>query len=81
MNSNSAKCGHIKRCINNYEPLKGKVLAFAIEIIEEDRNGEKDEILSGMTKNLKAGKALTQYERHIMLDVLLPKKKLNGLIS
>ena len=30
-----AKCGHVLRRISNGEPLKGKVLKFALEVINE----------------------------------------------
>lgn len=62
MDAISAKCGHVKRRIKRNEPLTGKVLEFALEVV-----GEDDE----MAAKLVRGEPLTDYERHIFLDVIL----------
>lgn len=63
----STKCGHVTRRLKNNEPLTGKVLEFALSVIGEP----KDELLSGMARKLKIGEELSEYEAHIMVDVLL----------
>ncbi len=67
MKSISAMCGHVKRRLNQDEPLEGKVLEFALSIISET----DDDFLNGIAEKLKAGKKLDDYEHHIMVDVLL----------
>lgn len=71
MKSISARCGHVKRRLSRNEPLKGKVLEFALSIVEGDCRSPDDELLRGMAEKLKAGEALSDYEYHIMVDVLL----------
>lgn len=67
MKSISAMCGHVKRRLNQNEPLEGKVLEFALDII-----GDTDhELLIGIAKKLKAGEKLDEYEHHTMVDVIL----------
>jgi hypothetical protein len=59
----STKCGHVTRALVRNRRLTGKTLEFALTVVGEDSEiGEK----------LKAGKALTEYERHLMIDVWLP---------
>jgi hypothetical protein len=58
----SARCGHVTRRLARKEPLTGKVLEFALEVV-----GDSDEIGA----KLKAGEQLTDYELHLMLDVYL----------
>src|SRR5262249_22154629 len=58
----SAKCGHVKRDLSRNKRLTGKTLEFALAVVDHDSEiGEK----------LKAGEALTEYELHWVLDVLL----------
>lgn len=67
MKSISAMCGHVKRRLNKNEPLEGKVLEFALDLI-----GDTDvELLIGIAEKLKAGGKLDDYEHHIMVDVIL----------
>lgn len=63
----SAKCGHVKRRLNQNEPLEGRVLEFALSLIGET----DDDLLSGIAEKLKAGDKLDEYELHIMVDVVL----------
>lgn len=63
----SAMCGHVKRRLNQNEPLGGKVLDFALSII-----GDTDhELPIWIAEKLKAGDKLGEYEHHIMVDVIL----------
>jgi hypothetical protein len=58
----STKCGHVKRDLSRNKRLTGKTLEFALAVVDHDSEiGEK----------LKAGEALTEYELHLMIDVLL----------
>ena len=62
------------------EPLKGKVLEFALGVIEESRKGfsDSDFLLDAIARKLNAGQPLDDYENHIMVDVLLVHKRLSG---
>lgn len=73
-----AKCGHVTRRLKRDEPLTGKVLDFAISVIDENRKGANDDLLKGMADKLTAGRRLSDYELHILLDVLLLHKRLEG---
>ena len=59
------------------ERLTGEVLEFALSVIGESGFTGDDE-LSGMTGKLKAGQQLSDYELHIMIDVLLLHKRLGS---
>lgn len=62
-----AKCGHVKRALQQDKRLTGKTLEFALTVVGPDSEiGEK----------LKAGRALTEYEQHLMIDVHLLHKRL-----
>lgn len=74
MKSISAKCGHVKRRLNQNEPLEGKVLEFALDIVGET----DDDFLNGIAEKLKAGEKLDDYEHHLMVDVLLLHVKLRA---
>jgi hypothetical protein len=68
-------CGHVKRRLNQNEPLEGKVLEFALdEVIGET----DDDFLKGIAEKLKAGEKLDDYEQHIMVDVLLLHTRLGA---
>jgi hypothetical protein len=61
----SFKCGHVKRDLRRKKRLTGKTLEFALTVVGEDSKvGEK----------LKAGRALTEYERHLVYFRLLDKR-------
>lgn len=73
----SARCSHVTRRLRNDEPLTGKVLETALEVIEEGRVGFSDgEFLDGIAKKLIAGEKLGEYEYHIMVDVVLLNARL-----
>ncbi|MNY82562.1 hypothetical protein D3C86_2247440 [compost metagenome] len=60
-------CGHVKRRLNQNEPLEGKVLEFALDLI-----GDTDhELLNGIAEKLKAGDQLDDYEYHTFIEVIL----------
>lgn len=72
-----AKCGHVKRRLLLNEPLKGKVLEFALSLFDENPSalGERGDRIA---KKLAAGQSLDDYELHLMVDVLLPHRRLAG---
>jgi hypothetical protein len=80
--SNSARCGHVKRRIATGKPLKGKLLAFALDLIDENINGtassEPDKMLKSIADKMQKGTALTDYEVHIMVETVLLSKRLSG---
>jgi len=56
------KCARVKGYLLRNKRLTGKTLEFALAVVDHDSEiGEK----------LKAGRALTEYELHLMIDVLL----------
>jgi hypothetical protein len=70
----STKCGHVRRRLNRGEPLEGSLLEFALSIVEPDVGSPKSDfgdLLNGIAEKLKAGERLSDYEHHIMVDVLL----------
>ena len=71
MKAISAQCGHVKRRLSRNESLEGKVLEFALSVIEGDESSSNDDFLSGIADKLKAGEKLSEYEYHIMVEVLL----------
>jgi len=65
----STKCEQIKRCLRQNKRLTGKTLEFALTVVgEESEIGEK----------LKAGKTLTDYELHLVVDVWLLHRRLSS---
>ncbi|MEA2660107.1 MAG: hypothetical protein QOF64_2842 [Candidatus Binatota bacterium] len=66
----STKCGHVKRDLRRNKRLTGKTLEFALTVVGED---------SEIGDKLKAGRALTEYERHLVIDVQLLHKRLSPL--
>lgn len=76
----SAKCGHLTRRLKRNERLTGKVLEFALSVIGEPRgrDGAPHPFYKGMADKLKAGQPLSEYEFHIMVDVLLLHERLGS---
>jgi hypothetical protein len=71
MKAISAQCGHVKRRLRRNEPLEGKVLEFALSVIEGGKGSSNDDFLNGIANKLKAGEKLSEYEYHIFVEVLL----------
>ncbi|WP_034303983.1 hypothetical protein, partial [Herbaspirillum sp. RV1423] len=61
MDAISAKCGHLKRRLKRNERLTGELLEFALDVAWDEE----------IARKLIAGETLTDYERHIMVDVVL----------
>ncbi len=76
--SHSARCGHIKRKLSRDEPLTGKILDFALDVIATSHQGRNDEFLDEIAKKLMKGTPLTEYENHIVVDVILLHSMIKG---
>jgi len=75
----SAKYGHIKRGLSKKEPLKGKTLELALEILSVDYDdSEFGNFMKGIRKKIKNGEPLGDYEYHYFVEVTLPHLKLSG---
>ena len=81
MYGNSAKCGHVKRRLTRGEPLTGKVLQFALEVLAESGGGTGDDFTDGIAEKLLTRTQLTDYELHLMVDVFLLHQRLGGNAS
>jgi len=60
--------------LNQGEPLEGEILEFALSIVE----GSDDALLVEISRKLRAGEELDEYEHHILVDVLLLHVKLGA---
>jgi hypothetical protein len=67
-------CGHVKRRLNQNEPLEGEVLEFALDVVGET----DDDFMNGIAEKLNAGEKLDDYEHHILVDVVLLHVKLGA---
>lgn len=69
----------LTKAIVNNEPIKGKdvLVGRALEIIHKSYTGFSDkEFLDVMKEKIMSGKELTNYERHIFVDVLMFHRKM-----
>jgi hypothetical protein len=64
----STRIGHVKRRVMRDERLKGVMLEFALSLIGDDAVANK----------LKHGTTLTDYEKHLLVDVWLLHARLGG---
>ncbi len=72
----SAQCGHIKRRLNQDEPLTGELLELALDVLGDGDFSNEGE-LSTVDK-LNAGQPLNDYEHHLMVDVFLLHTRLGA---
>jgi hypothetical protein len=70
----SARYGHIKRRLKSKQPLTGKHLELALDIVGDGNSGH--EMLDALSNKLQEGQKLNDYELHLMLDVYLVHAKL-----
>ena len=71
----STRCGHVKRRLKQNEPLSRKMLEFTLDEVI----GQTDDVLlGGIADKLKAGQPLSDYETHIMVDVVLLHTRLGA---
>lgn len=69
-----ASYGHVKRRLMANEPLKGKTLELALELVTPAGPVRKDadsDLMNSIARKLNAGHPLNDYEMHIMVDVVL----------
>ncbi|NDV68623.1 hypothetical protein [Dysgonomonas sp. 25] len=69
----------LTKAISNNEPIKGKdiLVGRVLEIIHKSYKGFSDkEFLDVMKEKIMSGKELTDYERHIFVDVLMFHRKM-----
>ena len=71
MNEVGNKCAQVKRQLNAGEPLTGDLLNFALELVPDAGGDKYDEMFASMTRKLKAGEPLGDYEHHLMVAVFL----------
>ena len=74
----SARYGHIKRGLSKGEPLKGKALKLALEILGGyNDNSELSIFMKGIKEKIKSGETLSNYEFHFFVEVVLLYLKLS----
>ena len=74
MNEIGKKCAQVKRRLNANEPLTGETLAFALELMPDPRGDKADKydaLWAEIARKLKGGEQLSNYEHHLMVDVVL----------
>jgi hypothetical protein len=76
MRSESAKYGHVTRRLLRNERLTGKVLESALSVVGQGGTG--DSLCDGIAAKLIAGQQLSDYDKQIMIDVLLLHARLGG---
>jgi len=54
-------CGHVSRRLKSNERLRGNVLDCALGAVNDEKTAEK----------LRKGEPLTDYEKHLIVDVVL----------
>ncbi|ARG98265.1 hypothetical protein [Legionella micdadei] len=62
---------HIKNCLSNKEPLTGKSLEIALELVDVHGDDEHSIFVRNIGTKMKAGLELDEYEHHIIVDVLM----------
>lgn len=68
------------KVIMNNEPVEGVLLGLALEIIDKGGRGDSDkDLVDKMKEKIKSGKELTEYEKHIFVDVMMLHRKLYDL--
>ncbi|MNT64806.1 hypothetical protein D3C72_2027380 [compost metagenome] len=76
LKSVNGRLGHIKRRLLRGESLTRDLLELAQELVGDGNSG--DELMDGIANKLNAGKELSEYELHLMVDVFLPHAKLGN---
>jgi len=73
----SARCGHVKRRISADEPLKGKTLVFALDLLKSTTSSD-NEIIKIISEKIQKGDILSDYEKSIIEDAILTHSKMLG---
>jgi len=68
--STSARYGHIKRKLQQGQPLKGELLQMALDAMGASRSSTDAE-LNALALVLQDGKPLDDYQLHLMVDMYL----------
>lgn len=76
LKSVNGRLGHIKRRLLRGEPLTRDLLELAQGLVGDGNSG--DELKDGIANKLNAGKELSEYELHLMVDVFLLHAKLGN---
>ncbi len=63
-----ARCGHVKRHLRQGDPLTGNTLDLALDYAQDDK----------VARKLKAGEELSEYEYHVLVEVLLLHVRLSS---
>jgi len=73
MNKTGNMCAQVKKRLNAGEKLTGEYLAFALGLmpIERPNPDKTDLVWLEISRKLKAGEQLGNYEHHLMVDVVL----------
>ncbi len=74
----SASYGHVKRCISNNEPLSGKTLEVALDLVNVQGEDKFSRFVRNIGVKLKAAQPLDEYEYHILVDVLMLHVRIGG---
>lgn len=74
--SSAAIYGNIKRRLERNEPLKGKSLELALEIVDLHGEDELSILAKKISLKITTGQSISEYERHIMLDMLMVHHRL-----
>lgn len=69
MDTIKAKCAHVKRRLKKNLRLTGELLDFALDVTADEE----------VARKLIAGDTLTDYERHILVDVVLLHVRLGSV--
>lgn len=61
----------VKRCLSNNEPLTGRTLELALDLVDVHGDDEQSLFVKNIGVKMKAGQALDEYEHHVLVDVLM----------
>lgn len=75
--SRGTSYGHITRRLLKNEPLKGRSLELALELVNVQGTDKNSQAIRKIGDKLKAGQRLDEYESHLMIDVLLVHARLS----
>ena len=69
---------HVERCLLESKPLTGKTLELALDLVDVIGDDEFPRFVRNIGVKMKAGQSLDEYERHIMVDMLLMHARLGA---
>jgi hypothetical protein len=61
----------IKRCLSSNEPLTGKTLELALDLVDVHGDDDNSRLIRNIGVKMKAGQQLNEYEHHLLVDVLM----------